>query len=126
MPSTTLRTARKTRPCAFARHNEDHNITAGDLYVRAVAFPGDEGHEEGTQPWVLRVCKACADAQMVWVRHQYKVPATIGGRVTADGKPGRIAGSNGSSLLIVIDGQRSATPWHPTWEMQYHPEEVSA
>ncbi|MER7331615.1 MULTISPECIES: hypothetical protein [unclassified Micromonospora] len=126
MPSTTLRTARADRPCAFARHYEDHTINAGDLYVRSVAFPGDEGHEDGTRPWAMHVCVKCADAQVEWVRHQYQVPATIGCRVTADGKRGRIAGGDGSSLLIVIDGKRRATPWHPTWRMQYHPEEANA
>lgn len=127
MPSTTLRKARAVRPCAFARHwQADHTINPGDLYVRAVAFPGDEGHEEGITPWVMHVCTGCADAQVEWMRHQYKVPATIGCRVTVEGKPGRIAGGNGSSLLVVIDGEHSATPWHPTSEMQYHPEAVAA
>ena len=126
MPTTTLHTARKTRPCMFARHHEDHNITAGDLYVRQVVFPGDDGHEEGTQPWVAEVCVRCADAPLDYFRHHYNVPAAIGGRVTADGKPGRIAGSNGSALLVVIDGDKSATPWHPTWRMEYHPEAVAA
>lgn len=35
-------------------------IAPGHRYLRHVAFPGDDGHEEGTRPWALNECVACA------------------------------------------------------------------
>lgn len=54
-----------------------------------------------------------------YVRTYYRVPAKRGGRVVADGKPGRIVGFDGAHLRIRLDGERHSRPWHPVWHMKY-------
>lgn len=54
-----------------------------------------------------------------YVRQHYNVPAEIDGRVVANGKPGSIVGFDGAHVLILLDGEERANPWHPTWEMVY-------
>lgn len=54
-----------------------------------------------------------------YIRDYYKVPAKVGGRVTAYGKPGIITGANGAYLLIRIDGAKHALPHHPTDQIEY-------
>lgn len=54
-----------------------------------------------------------------YVRQHYNVPAEINGRVVANGKPGTIVGFDGAHVLILLDGEEHARPWHPTWEMVY-------
>jgi hypothetical protein len=58
MPSVSVRTARKDRPCRS--YPCRRTIQQGERYRRYVAFPGDDGHEQGTQPWVMDECTACA------------------------------------------------------------------
>lgn len=59
MPKVTEHIARKDRSCdEYPRCT--YGIRKGERYRRYVAFPGDEGHEEGTRPWVLTVCAGCA------------------------------------------------------------------
>lgn len=64
-----------------------------------------------------------------YVRQHYKVPAEIDGRVVANGKPGTIVGFDGAHVLIRLDGEEHANPWHPIWEMVYeapHLREIEA
>lgn len=56
---------------------------------------------------------------MTYIRNYYRVPAKRGMRVVADGKPGRITGSQGQYLRVLLDGQKRFELCHPTWEMRY-------
>lgn len=115
MSTTTLHTARKTRPCGGDRCGR--LIEAGHLYVRHVGFPGDEGCEEITRPWTIENCTACADRGGDWIRSYYNVPAAVGGRIvfTHDGRTGTIVTfAGGSSLNVTFDGERGTVPLHPT------------
>jgi hypothetical protein len=57
MAAVTEHTARKGRPCGVDTCTR--SIEPGQRYLRHVAFPGDEGYEEGTRPWVIEECAAC-------------------------------------------------------------------
>ncbi len=61
MSSVTEHTARKARQCGS--YPCRRSIEPGQRYRRHVAFPGDEGHEEGDQPWVIEECAVCAAAR---------------------------------------------------------------
>jgi hypothetical protein len=61
MPTESIRTARKDRPCGT--YPCPRYIKAGQRYRRHVAFPGDDGHEEGARPWVIDECVACAESR---------------------------------------------------------------
>jgi hypothetical protein len=61
MSSTTIRTARRDRPCGS--YPCENTIKAGQRYRRQVAFPGDDGHEEGTTIWVIVECEVCASGR---------------------------------------------------------------
>lgn len=117
MSTTTVHTARTTGLCGI--YPFDHDIETGTRYLRHVAFPGDEGHEEGTRPWVIRQCLGCAGRDMESIRSYYRVPAELDMRVTAIGKPGRIVGTSGLHLLIVLDGEKQPNSYHPTWKIDY-------
>lgn len=54
-----------------------------------------------------------------YVRAYYRVPAERGGRVEAEGKPGRITSFAGAHIRIRLDGEKHSRPWHPTWHMKY-------
>lgn len=58
-----------------------------------------------------------------WIRSTYGVPAKHGGRVEYTGGPeprrGTITGAGGSHLNIRLDGDATARPYHPTWELRY-------
>lgn len=56
-----------------------------------------------------------------YVRRYYGVPAYIGVRVIAGGKPGVIvaAKSDLHYVHIWIDGDKHSNPHHPTYEIQY-------
>ena len=54
-----------------------------------------------------------------YIRKTYNVPAAIGGLVTVDGKPGEIRGFRGAYLMVRFDGQKHASPCHPTWKVAY-------
>lgn len=65
---------------------------------------------------------------MQWIRDHYGVPAKQGGRVEYTpcegskdeaGKFGTITGTSGPHLLIRLDGQKNALPYHPTWQLRY-------
>ncbi|GAA0550051.1 hypothetical protein GCM10010172_35140 [Paractinoplanes ferrugineus] len=64
MSSTTALTARKPHYCYSCQwravKGDTPIIAPGHRYFRQVAFPGDEGHEQGTQPAVLNQCIGCA------------------------------------------------------------------
>lgn len=49
----------------------------------------------------------------------YRVPAKPDGRVIADGQPGRIVGTTGHYLRVLLDAESTITTWHPTWHMEY-------
>lgn len=113
MPTVSERIARKRHDCAYPCMR---GIKRGQRYRRHVAFPGDEGHEEGRRPWVINECDACIRERDVYgtsVRRQYGVPAHIDGRITYRGKPGRIFDFAGG-LRIWLDGARFPVPVHPT------------
>jgi hypothetical protein len=114
MSTTTLHKARKTRDCGGYRC--ERQIEAGQLYVRHVAFPGDEGCEEITQPLTMEECVTCADRGGNWVRSYYGVPAAVGGRIVFphDGRSGTIITLVGGCLNVTFDGGRGTTPLHPT------------
>lgn len=64
-----------------------------------------------------------------YVRARYAVPARRGGRVRFEGRPGRITGFSGGYVLVRLDGEpMRGRPLicHPTWEMEYLPDEVTA
>lgn len=119
MPTVTERKARRTHACSDYRHV----IERGQRYRRHVAFPGDEGHEEGTKPWVLNECNECilaANDRGYWIRRrQYRVPAHVDARITFQGRAARIWGFDGAGLLILLDGDRHPVPAHPTWKIEY-------
>lgn len=65
---------------------------------------------------------------MKWIRSQYGVPAKRGGRVEytpcegstdKTGRFGTITGTSGPHLLIRLDGEKHARPYHPTWQLRY-------
>lgn len=64
MSVVQARTARKPHLCTDCSWTPSlrgvATIAPGHRYLRHVAFPGDEGHEEGTRPWALLQCVACA------------------------------------------------------------------
>jgi hypothetical protein len=62
-----------------------------------------------------------------YIRSYYGVPAHPGGRVRYTGgrhpMDGTIDGAEGAHLMIRLDGQQHAMPYHPTWKIEYLPEE---
>jgi hypothetical protein len=119
----TLHRARTEKPCGSYRC--PNTIEPGDLYVRHVAFPGEEGHEEGTQPWVLLECAPCVDKHGDWIRERYGVPARLGARVVFDGRPGVIIALHSGSIHVRLDSGETV-PVHPMWRMEYMDQMVDA
>ena len=60
-----------------------------------------------------------SDGALAYIRGYYGVPASLGQRVVADGKPGVIIGGHDAHIVIALDGVPGATYWHPTWRMEY-------
>ena len=60
---------------------------------------------------------------MGWVRKRYGVPAKRGGRILYTGCghrwPGTIMSSSGGYINVKLDGRKHASPFHPTWEIEY-------
>ena len=56
-----------------------------------------------------------------YVRQHYQVPAEIGRRVIAYGKPGVILADRGHYIGVVLDEdpKKRISNYHPTHEMQY-------
>lgn len=58
-----------------------------------------------------------------YVRDYYRVPARKGVRVEYTGgetpKAGTIVGVKGAYIMVKLDGQSHAGPYHPTWEIRY-------
>lgn len=56
-----------------------------------------------------------------YIRTRYQVPARPGAPVTYYGekdgrpRPGRVVGTSGPHVLIRLDGETTAHPYHPTW-----------
>lgn len=122
--NVSLHRARKQHPCESYRC--PRMIEPGDLYVRHVAFPGDEGHEEGTRPLVMREAAVCVDEAGSWIRDRYGVPALVGGKVVFDGKPGVIVSLHGGSIHVRLDVTKQVVPVHPMWRMEYLDRAVAA
>lgn len=59
---------------------------------------------------------------MDYIRKTYGVPAKRGGRVTYRGAPGKIIGTRGQYLRVVLDGTDVVLNCHPTWHIEYLPE----
>lgn len=60
-----------------------------------------------------------------YIRKTYNVPAKIGGRIKYKSRPGTIVGVRGPHLRIGLDGEDVIRSYHPTWEIEYCPEEGS-
>ncbi|MEF9671916.1 hypothetical protein QNM99_03675 [Pseudomonas sp. PCH446] len=56
-----------------------------------------------------------------YVREHYQVPAEVGRRVSAYGKPGVILADRGHYIGVVLDEdpKKRISNYHPTHEMQY-------
>lgn len=55
------------------------------------------------------------------IRRQYGVPVTEGVRVLYkhNNREGEIVGTQGSYLMIRLDGDDNARPYHPTWKLEF-------
>ena len=60
---------------------------------------------------------------MNYIRRYYGVPAKRGGRVKYTGgkspRYGTIKSASGPHLRILLDGDKYAGTYHPTWELEY-------
>lgn len=62
---------------------------------------------------------------MTQIRQTRGVPAKRGGRVKytghLDGRPreGTIKSAKDGYLYIILDGEKFARPYHPTWKLEY-------
>ena len=56
-----------------------------------------------------------------YVSRFYNVPACIGRRILADGKPGIIAENRGAYLGVLLDEDKPnhIKFYHPTWKIEY-------
>lgn len=58
-----------------------------------------------------------------YIRDTYGVPAQRGARVEYTGNgstiQGTITGSRNAHILVRLDGDRRAVPFHPTWKIRY-------
>jgi hypothetical protein len=122
--NVSLHRARKQHPCESYRCDE--LIEPGALYVRHVVFPGEEGHEEGTKPLVMRESAACVNEAGSWIRDRYGVAAFVGGRVVFDGAPGVIVDLRGGMVRVRLDATKQVVPVHPTWRLEYLDAAVAA
>ena len=61
-----------------------------------------------------------------YIRDTYRVPARLQGRVEYTGgqapRLGTIVGVDGAHLCIMLDGEKRARRYHPTWELRYLPD----
>lgn len=64
---------------------------------------------------------------MDYICRNYGVPAKSGGRIRYSGgrspADGTIIAAQGPHLLIRLDGHEEAMPYHPTWKIEYLPDE---
>ena len=60
-----------------------------------------------------------------YARRYYGVPAKRGMRVTVEGQPGVIVSFPGQYIGVRFDGEKITSRCHPTWEVNYEPEEKS-
>jgi hypothetical protein len=60
-----------------------------------------------------------------YIRRTYGVDPKVGQRITMSGKPGVIVRPQGDPqyLAVRFDGQKHASPVHPTWEVDYAPKD---
>lgn len=64
-----------------------------------------------------------AYSNMQYIRDTYGVPAKRGARVEYTGgkepRLGTITGTGGCGILIRLDGEKTSSPYHPTWKLRY-------
>lgn len=63
---------------------------------------------------------------MAYIRKFYDVPAKRGMRVTVNGWPGTITGSDGAYIKVRYDGGSVSHPCHPTWRVEYNQRDLEA
>jgi hypothetical protein len=67
---------------------------------------------------------------MDYICKYYDVPAKSGGRIRYSGgrqsSEGTIVAAQGAHLLIRLDGDDDAMPYHPTWKIEYLPDAPAA
>jgi len=54
-----------------------------------------------------------------YIRRVYGVPAKVGGIIEYEGKRGKIVGTRGQYLRIMLDGQSQVGSYHPKWHITY-------
>lgn len=55
-----------------------------------------------------------------YIRDYYKVPAYEGARVRyCRNVEGTITGASGPHILVLLDGDTEALPYHPSFELEY-------
>jgi len=60
-----------------------------------------------------------------YIRDYYEVPAKLGGRViynvpaSSEEFNGTIVGAQNAHVLVQLDGETDARPYHPTWNLIY-------
>ncbi|HDY6857536.1 TPA: hypothetical protein RRC65_006157 [Pseudomonas aeruginosa] len=65
---------------------------------------------------------------MEFIRKAYAVPCKRGGQVIYRGRGteerGTITSAKGAHLMIKLDGESRPRRFHPTWALQYLPEQA--
>jgi hypothetical protein len=59
---------------------------------------------------------------MKYIRQKYGVRAKRGGRVRltyGERREGVIVSARGPYIMVRMDGEKIAKPYHPTWRMEY-------
>ena len=64
--------------------------------------------------------------ELQYVRDYYGVPAYRGVRVNVYGKDGVIEKGEGAYIMVRVDGDRHARPYHPTDGVTYKVEGVAS
>lgn len=54
-----------------------------------------------------------------YIARTYNVPAKKDRRILYQGKKGTVIGARGAYLLIMLDGEKQAMLYHPTWKIEY-------
>lgn len=115
--TTSLHTARKHRLCDMA-YPGAHPILPGELYLRHVTFPGEEGHEYGTKPVVHAECGWCVNQRGDWIHARYGVTVRLGDQVEYGTTPATVIDFTGGHLLLrLANGCHVAT--HPRYDITY-------
>jgi hypothetical protein len=114
--TTRLCTARKPRRCDIYRC--PNTIRPGELYVRHVTFPGEEGNEDGARPIVCHECEVCVNRRGEWVRDRYGVQVRLGDEVKYGGTPAKVVNFTGGHLMLLLPNGRHVMT-HPRYDVTY-------